>query len=236
MRLQVYLSHNGVCSRRKALDIIKQGCVTVNGKTIIEPSKNINEDRDKVCVDGDLIRKKKYSYIVLNKPSGYTTTKSDDNAKRIVYDLLPPMYHHCLPVGRLDRDSEGLLLLTNDGDLTYQLTHPKFKCEKVYFVTLKEALNMKSQRKVESGVWLDGKKTAKASVSGYRLLKSGASLRITIHEGRKRQIRRMFASINNKVVYLKRIQQGALRLGSLGLGKHRVLSDAECEALRNSVQ
>ncbi len=232
MRLQVYLSHNGVCSRRNALDMIKEGRVKVNGRIVREPSREIDEVKHEVRVDGDIIESKKYSYIMLNKPTGFTTTKSDPNAKKTIYDLIAPAYQHCAPVGRLDRDTEGLLLLTNDGELTYQLTHPKFKCDKIYFVTINEGMDMKSQRKLESGVWLDGKKTAAAKITGYRLLKRGATFRITIHEGRKRQVRRMFAKIGKKVVFLKRIQQGPLKLGSLKTGISRLLSTDEIKSLK----
>src|SRR5665213_1040569 len=146
MRLQVYLSHNGVSSRRDAMDIIQAGRVKVNGRIVKEPSTPVEGSED-ITVDNRKIGAKEYAYVMLNKPAGYTTTKDDRHAAETVMDLLPSTMGHLAPVGRLDRDSEGLLLLTNDGNLAYQLTHPKFHADKMYLVRVKGELTKAKQSK-----------------------------------------------------------------------------------------
>ncbi len=231
LRLQVFLSRNGVCSRRQAMDVIKDGHVRFNGHTCVEPSTLVDPDRDHVFVDGKRVKSKKYDYILLNKPSGYTTTKADRHAERTVLDLLPKKYHHLSPVGRLDRNTEGLLLLTNDGDTAYCLTHPKFNVEKVYFVRTRGKVSMDKKVRLERGVFVDGKRTSPAKIRSMRSLKDMTELKITIHEGRKRQIRVMFAATGYKVVYLKRLIQGPLSLGLLKKGEWRLLKRQEIEAI-----
>ena len=233
MRLQVFLSHNGVCSRRKALELIFQGHVAVNGRIMTEPSADVDPGRDKISVNGREIETKAYTYILLNKPSGYVTTKEDRFAAQTVFDLLPPVMRHLAPVGRLDKDTEGLLLLTNDGDLAYQLTHPKFQIKKVYFVRIEGKLDLEKKRKLEQGILLDDQKTAPAGVEQIKYGKNQTEFYLTIHEGRKRQIRRMLAKIGHAVVYLKRVAQGPLQLGNLKSGQWRLLNERELEGLRN---
>ena len=232
IRLQVFLSHNGVCSRRRALDIIKEGRVVLNGKICQEPSTPVDPSRDHVSVDDKKIKSKKYDYVLLNKPTGYTTTKSDQHAKKTVIDLLPQKFRHLSPVGRLDKDTEGLLLLTNDGDVAYQLTHPKFNVDKVYFVRILGRLGLDQKKLVQSGVYIDGKKTFPAKIRNVRPLKSQTELMITVHEGRKRQIRYMFAKVGCRVIYLKRLNQGPLTLGSLKKGMCRTLTKKEIMELQ----
>ncbi|MCD4779164.1 MAG: rRNA pseudouridine synthase [Candidatus Omnitrophica bacterium] len=223
MRLQVYLSHNGVCSRRRALILIQAGHVEVNNKEITEPSYLIDPKKDQVSVDGDRIKTATYDYIVLNKPKGFTTTKADRHATRTVYDLLPVQYRHLASVGRLDRDSEGLLLLTNDGEVNYHLTHPKFQTIKKYFVQINGRLEFIHKSKLEAGIFLDGKRTAPAKINLSRKTKDFTTLYMIIHEGKYRQIRRMFAKMKYKVAYLQRVQHGPLLLSSLKLGRWRQL-------------
>jgi len=232
LRLQVFLSRNGVCSRRQALDIIKGGDVTLNGKVCREPSTPVRPGRDHVSVDGKKIKEKSYDYILLNKPSGYTTTKSDRFAEKTVLDLLPRKFGHLSPVGRLDRDTEGLLLLTNDGDTAYQLTHPKFDVDKTYFVRLSGRMDMDKKARVEGGVYIDGKRTLPAKIKNVRCSKNLTELMITVHEGRKRQIRFMFAKVGHRVIYLKRLVQGPLTLGPLKKGTWRLLNGKEIESLK----
>lgn len=233
IRLQVFLSHNGVCSRREALNIIKDRRVTVNGRVCWEPSTPVNPDKDHVSLDGKRIKTKTYAYILLNKPTGFTTTKADRYAKNTVLDLLPRKYHHLSPVGRLDRDTEGLLLLTNDGDVAYQLTHPKFNVDKTYFARVEGRLEIEKKARLERGVFIDGKRTAPAKIKKGRFLKGQTELTITIHEGRKRQIRIMFAKMKHRVTYLKRLVQGPLILGPLKKGEWRLLKREEIESIKN---
>jgi 23S rRNA pseudouridine2605 synthase len=223
LRLQVFLSRNGVCSRRRAFDIIKEGRVVLNGQICQEPSTPVDDKK---------IKAKKYDYILLNKPSGYTTTTADRHAQKTVIDLLPRKFRHLSPVGRLDKDTEGLLLLTNDGDVAYQLTHPKFNVDKTYFVRILGRLAIDQIRQVEGGVYIDNKKTSPAKIKNIRFLKNQTELMITIHEGRKRQIRYMFAKVGCKVIYLKRLNQGPLTLGPLKKGAFRALTRLEIEKLQ----
>jgi len=232
LRLQVFLSRNGVCSRRRAFDIIKEGHVVLNGQICLEPSTPVNPSRDHVSVDDKKIKGRKYDYVLLNKPAGYTTTRADQHAQKTVIGLLPRKFKHLSPVGRLDKDTEGLLLLTNDGDVAYQLTHPKFNVDKTYFVRILGRLAMDQKKQVESGVYIDKKKTSPAKIKNIRPSKNQTELMITIHEGRKRQIRYMFAKVGCRVVYLKRLIQGPLTLGPLRKGICRTLTKLEIEKLQ----
>lgn len=232
MRLQVFLSRNGVASRRDALDLIKKGNVELNGKTVYEPSTDVDENCTGVSVDGERVKPRKFVYVMLNKPKGYMTTKEDKFADRTVYDLLPKKLGHLAPVGRLDKDTEGLLLLTNDGDAAYKLTHPKFNVDKTYYVVLRERLEHQKRLKVEQGVYLDGIKTLPAKIKIIKLLRDRTELNITVHEGKKRQIRRMFANVKTKVQYLKRLAQGPLKLGNLKTGCARELTLKEIASIR----
>jgi len=231
LRLQVFLSHNGVCSRRQAMEVIQSGRVRVNGRIIREPSTPVNFRKDKISVDGKLIQEKAYDYIMLNKPRGYVTTKAGQFSDKTVFDLFPQKFHHLSPAGRLDKDTEGLLLFTNDGDAAYRLTHPKFNLDKTYFVQVSGRLELQSKQRLEQGVVVEKKKTAPAKIKNVRVLKDRTELMITIHEGRKRQIRLMFSSAGHKVKYLKRLSQGPLVLGSLKVGNWRSLTEGELKKL-----
>ncbi len=235
MRLQVFLSHNGVCSRRKAFELVSNGAVTVNGRVVKEPSTPIDAKVDKICVENKLIVDKSYEYIVLNKPKGYMTTRSDRFASKIVYQLIPKQFAHLVPVGRLDKDTEGLLFMTNDGDVVYKLTHPKFLIDKMYFVMLKGCLEGKDHKKLEKGIFLNGRRTAPARIKNIKIFKEGTQLTMTIHEGQKRQIRKMFAKLGYKVVLLRRKMHGPLSIGVLKTGKWRKLSVKEVKAVRGLV-
>ncbi len=232
LRLQVFLSRNGVTSRRKAFDLIQEGHVKVNGKVIREPSTPVDSSKDKIEVDGQSIRPKNYDYILLNKPSGVVTTKEDVFASKTVIDLLPVEYRHLVPVGRLDKDTEGLLLLTNDGDLTFQLTHPKFNIDKTYLVRVTGKLKDEDKIKLEKGIMLEGRKTFPAKIAEIKPLQNQTEFMMTIHEGRKRQIRMMLGHLKYPVVYLKRLSQGTLVLGNLPTGHWRLLTADEVNAFK----
>lgn len=232
LRLQVFLSHSGVCSRRRALDMVKEGRVKLNGAVCLEPSTPVDPAKDSVEVNGKNIKGKAYDYILLNKPAGFTTTKADRFALRTVLELLPGNLRHVAPVGRLDRETEGLLLLTNDGDVAYRLTHPKFNVDKTYFVRLSGRLDVHMKKSVERGIIVDGKLTAPAQIKDTLVHKDSTELTITIHEGRKRQVRLMFAKVGLKVIHLKRVRQGPLTLGALKTGRWRALSQQEIELLK----
>ncbi|MDD5005307.1 MAG: pseudouridine synthase [Candidatus Omnitrophica bacterium] len=232
MRLQVFLSHSGVCSRRKALELVMSGKVRVNNEIITEPSCQIDPAADIVCLNGKKIFLKEKIHILLNKPKGVTTTKKDPFAEITVIDLLPAQYKHLFPVGRLDKDSTGLLILTNDGDLSYKLTHPAFGIDKVYVAELDKALSEDHRNKLQKGVMLDSELTSLCKITKINERK----IKIIIHEGRKRQIKRMLALFKYRVLDLERITLGNLNLGDLPRGQWRKISDNELLQLRKLIK
>ncbi len=231
VKLQLFLSRNGVCSRREALKIIQAGKVSVNGRIVQEPSAQVGAD-DNVCVSGKKVAPKRYVYILLNKPRGYVTTLHDPHAQKTVMDLLPRQYRFLKPVGRLDKNTEGLLLFTNDGALANKLTHPSFKIDKTYFAKVKGALSPRAIYQIQKGIVLDGQRTAPAQVRIKRRGQAFTVLYLTIQEGRKRQIRRMFDSVQHPVISLQRLRQGPLQLGKLKRGRWRPLTEREIQKLK----
>jgi pseudouridine synthase len=213
------------------MDVIQAGRVKVNGMVVKEPSTPV-EGREDITVDNQKIGTKEYAYVMLNKPAGYTTTKDDVHAEKTVMDLLPSSMRHLAPVGRLDRDSEGLLLLTNDGHLAFQLTHPKFHADKTYLVRVKGELTKAKQAKMESGVVIEEQKTAPCRIREVKYNGTDTEFKITLNEGRKRQIRMMARSVGHHVVYLCRLSMGKLRLGDLPKGQWRILSKEEVGLLQ----
>ena len=233
MRLQVFLSHSRVCSRRRALVLVQEGHVRVNATIVREPSYDVDAEKDEVFLDTTRIGLKEKSYLMLHKPAGFVTTLEDSHARHIVIDLLPSAYRHLYPVGRLDKDSEGLLLFTNDGELTHRLLHPSFKVDKVYLVEINGCIDKESILRLEHGLLIDGRRTQPAKVELVYARPKQSRFTMTIHEGRKRQIRLMLAAIGYKVSRLKRIQYGPLRLGELSQGKWRLLSVQEIKHLKD---
>ncbi len=236
MRLQVFLAHQGVCSRRNAMGLIQQGHVAVNGRVVREPSTPVDPRQDKVFVDGKRVEEKQYDYLLLNKPAGYVTTMADHFDEKTVLDLLPSELRHLRPVGRLDKDTEGLLLLTNDGDLTLKLTHPRYDVDKTYLVHIPGELTLEEKQQLENGVVIERQKTAPAKITQVKRNARHTEFLLTIHEGRKRQIRLMLAKLRHQVVYLKRIQQGPLTLGTLKTGCSRRLTGEEIKNLKKFCQ
>jgi len=232
MRLQVFLSHSGACSRRKALELIKAGKVSVGGRVETEPSYEVNPADKNIFLNGKRISLKENTYVLLNKPSGVTTTKKDTFADTTVMDLLPAAYQHLFPVGRLDKDSTGLLILTNDGDLSYKLTHPAFGVDKVYIAKLDKELIEPHRNQLQKGVILEGAITSPCRISKI----GGREIEIVIHEGRKRQIRKMLALFKYKVLALERIAIGSLNLGNLASGKWREISENELARLKKIIR
>ena len=233
VRLQKYLADCGVASRRGSEEIIRSGRVRVNGETVTEMGVKIDEDNDLVMVDDIPVRiEKKLVYIMLNKPAGFVTTVSDDKGRDTVMDLVTDIPIRLYPVGRLDYDTEGLLLLTNDGELTYNITHPKNNIPKTYVAEVTGNINMETLTRLRNGVVIDGIRTipAKGEVIGATQL--GTKLEITIHEGRNRQVRKMFESVGCIVKRLKRTKEAGLNLGHLPLGRWRKLSESEVNMLK----
>lgn len=234
VRLQKFLADCGVASRRGAEDIIKQGRVAVNGEKVTQMGVVVDENYDEVTVDGERLRtESKKMYIMLNKPAGFVSTVSDDKGRPTVMDLVSDISARIYPVGRLDYDTEGLLLLTNDGDITFKLTHPKNNIEKTYVAEVTGNINMETLTKLRNGVVIDGYKTSPAKVEVIGATRLGTKLEITIHEGRNRQVRKMFEACGCIVKRLERIREAGLNLGHLPRGKWRKLSESEVNMLKN---
>ncbi len=233
MRLQKFLASCGVASRRGAEEFIKQGRVQVNGETVTEMGIQIDENNDLITFDGQAVKpEKKMVYILLNKPVGYVTTVSDDKGRNTVMDLVADIPVRIYPVGRLDYDTEGLLLMTNDGDLTYRVTHPKNQVEKTYVAEVTGNITMNTLLQLRNGVMLDGVKTRPAKVEVIGATQFGTKLEITIHEGKNRQVRRMFESVGCIVKRLKRTKEAGLILGHVPLGHWRRLTESEINMLK----
>ncbi len=227
------LTEAGIGSRRRMAEAVKQGKVKVNGKTAESFTQPVNVASDRISFDGKKVELKPDETVclMLNKPAGIVTTVSDEMGRRTVLDILPDRYKRLrlYPVGRLDKDTTGLLLLTNDGDLTYRLTHPKFEHEKEYLVQIRGRLKREEWNQLERGVRLEDGITHPASVK--ESITPPYNYSITIHEGRKRQVHRMFERLGHPVLAMKRERMGDLKLGDLKEGKVRRLNDKEIEAL-----
>ena len=223
MRIHKYLAHAGVASRRHAEEMVAAGEVMVNGGKA-KIGQVIESDTAKVTVGGKVVELDKVLvYYLLNKPRGVVSAVTDPDGRRTVVSLVPGG-HRLYPVGRLDYDSEGLMLLTNDGDLAYKLTHPKFEINKTYHVLVKGVMNEKSVGYLEQGVTIEGQKTAPAEVQIAESQPSNTWIDITIHEGRNRQIRKMCEAVGYPVMRLIRTHLGPWELGDLPSGKYRLLT------------
>ena len=232
MRINKFLAEKGIASRRHADEIILAGRVTINGQTA---SLGMNvEETDVVCLDNCPIAQEetKYEYYVMNKPKGVICTVSDDRGRKTVMDYLPETSCRLFPVGRLDYETEGLLLLTNDGDLAYRLTHPVHEVPKTYMARIEGTMTEKDLNRIRSGVELDGVMTKKCKAHIVETNKAYTKVHITITEGKNRQVRRMFEAIGRNVEFLKRVSVGKLKLTGLDRGETRALTQEEIEYLK----
>lgn len=239
MRINKYIAASGVCSRRKADDLIQARQVKVNGKVLQEAGYQVKEG-DVVMVAGELIQPvKDYTYILLNKPKGVITSVNDDRGRTTVMDIIsenPDITDgapRLFPVGRLDFDTSGILLLTDDGDLTFRLTHPKHEFPKTYHALVQGVISREKELRLVRGVDIGGFITSRARVRTMRIKSNTSIVEITIHEGKNRQVRRMFEAIGNPVMELKRVSFGEIQLGHLKEGACRKLTKKEIEYLRN---
>jgi 23S rRNA pseudouridine2605 synthase len=232
MRLAKFLAHAGVASRRAAEQLVFGGRVAVGGEVVRDPARDVSEDAE-VTVDGRPVGTAERRVVhALNKPPGVVSTAHDTHGRRTVVELVPSSAR-LYPVGRLDADSTGLILLTNDGALAHRLTHPSFEVPRVYRATVRRPpVRERALRALRDGVELDDGRTAPAQVR--RLAPN--KLEITMHEGRKRQLRRMCEAVGHPVIALERVAFGPLRLGRLGPGEHRRLTLAEVDALRRATR
>ncbi len=234
MRLEKYIATSGIASRRTVKKSIRAGLVTVNGETILVPGYPIDEKTDTVVFDGQPVEPlTEHLYLMLNKPPGYVTTRHDERGRPTVMTLVADLPNSIYPVGRLDLETEGLLLFTNDGDFAYRLLHPSHEIEKTYLTWVKGIPNDAAVQRLRQGVTIPSGNTAPARVKRLKTSRDGAStqFQMVIHEGKKRQVRLMFKAVGHPVIRLKRTQIGNLRLGDLPEGQHRFLTESEITAL-----
>lgn len=236
-RLQKVIADAGVASRRKAEDLIRQGRVTVNGRIVHELGTKVDPGRDHVKVDGrHLGPQPPQVFVMLNKPKGYVSAMNDPVGRPTLKELLRGVRLRVFPVGRLDYDSEGLVLLTNHGEVAEILLHPRYEVSKTYRVKVKGVLNDDEIRVLEEGVQLEDGRAGPAIVKKVAKAAQNSWLEVTIHEGRKHQVRRMLEAVGHPVIKLTRVRLGPLALGDLPVGQYRYLTDREANALRALVK
>jgi 23S rRNA pseudouridine2605 synthase len=224
MRINKFIATYTETSRRQADELIKAGQVFINGKKLKDLGQKINPEEDEISIkDKKIIPYQEKIYLMLNKPPGYVTTRHDEKNRKTVMDLIPKN-KNLKPVGRLDKDTEGLLLFSNDGEFINEFTHPKFECKKIYLVKILSELSSSEKLQLEKGIEINGEKTYPAKINIVKKSPKKTILKIQIHEGKNRQIRKMFSKINHNVEYLKRLQIGKLSLGSLKKGTYKILT------------
>lgn len=235
LRLQSALSKAGVISRRKAASVIESGRVKVNGEVACEKGLRVDTLRDEIRVDGRVIPFEiTKHYYILNKPAGVVSTVDDERGRKKVSDYVKKINARLYPVGRLDKDTTGLIILTNDGDLTYRLTHPRFAVDRVYEATIKGVVREKDLRRFKRGIMIEGKLARAEKVVFKKKTRDFAVVLVLLREGKKRQVRNMFKALRLDVLKLKRISYGPLKLGDLKEGKVRPLTGDEVRRLKLS--
>mgnify|MGYP002656510452 FL=1 len=231
-RLNKYIASSGLCSRRKADELIESGVVQVNGKKVTELGYSV-QNKDKVFVNGKFIHPVKHEYYRFYKPAGYITTSDDEKGRKTIYDLLPENLHHLKPVGRLDRESTGLIILTNDGELINDLTHPSVKVPKLYRVAINGKITQNDIDKMYKGIEIEPNKMAYAQVDVLEIDNTHTVMEILLYQGLNRQIRRMFEYLGFEVVSLKRIQHAIFNLDGLKRGEFKPIKPRQIKDLRN---
>ena len=237
MRLEKYIATSGIASRRAVKKSIQAGLVTVNGEPVLVPGHPINVETDAVKFEGKPVEPlTEHIYLMLNKPAGYLTTRSDERGRPTVMNLVRELPESLYPVGRLDLETEGLLLFTNDGDFAYRLLHPSQEIKKTYLTWVQGTPNDAAVQRLREGVTIPSGTTAPAKVKRLKASKDGPSTQfeVVIHEGKKRQVRLMFNAVGHPVIRLKRIRIGNLGLGNLPQGQYRLLTLQEITALMES--
>ena len=237
-RLNKFIASSGLCSRRKADEYIEQGKVGVNGKIVTELGYQVGP-KDKVTVDGQLIKPQKLEYYRFYKPAGYITTSDDEKGRKTIYDIIPPELKHLKPVGRLDKDSTGLIIMTNDGNLINEMTHPSIKVPKIYVVSVNGKVTSEDGEKMFNGIEIETdtgeKKTACAEVFPIEITNKSSILRVTLYQGINRQIRKMFAAQGFEVVSLKRIQHATVTLEGLKKGMIKPMKPKQVNELKTFI-
>ncbi|MBQ3311615.1 rRNA pseudouridine synthase [bacterium] len=235
IRLNKYIASAGVCSRREADNLIEQGKVTVNGKKVQELGFLVG-DKDKVFVEGKFISPKKHEYYRFYKPAGYITTSNDEKGRKTIYDILPDNMRNLNPVGRLDKDSTGLLIMTNDGDLINKLTHPSVKVPKVYIVRIDGRINQNQIDMMACGIEIEKDKIAYADVAVIEISNKSTLMQIVLYQGLNRQIRKMFEYLGFEVISLKRIQHATISLEGLKKGEVKPIKPKQIKELKNYLE
>ena len=230
-RLNKYIASSGLCSRRKADELIESGVVNVNGKIVKELGFQVGE-KDKVFVNKVLIRPKKLSYYKFYKPAGYITTSDDEKGRKTIYDIIPKELAELKPVGRLDKDSTGLLIMTNDGDLINQLTHPSVKVNKVYIVSVEGKVGVNDLDTLYKGIEIEKNKIAYAEAQIIEFDKDSTMLQVILTQGLNLQIRKMFDYLGHPVISLKRIQHATISIDGLKRGQIKPIKPAQIKDLR----
>ena len=231
MRINKYIAQSGFCSRRKADEYIQSGCVKVNGVVVTMLGFEIRV-KDKVTVNDKLIRCDKLEYFKFYKPTGYITTKSDEKNRKTIYDIIPKEYHHLNPTGRLDKDSSGLIIMTNDGNLIYELTHPSIKVAKTYLVKVDGKLKDEELQKLTDGIEIEKDKIAYCDWAIIEETKNDTLFEIILYQGLNRQIRKMFEFLGYNVVSLKRIRHANIELTGLKKGQIKQIKPRQIKELK----
>ena len=238
-RLNKYIASAGICSRRKADELILEGKVRVNDKVVEELGFHVRE-KDKVYVEGKFIRPQNFEYYKFYKPAGYITTSDDEKGRKTIYDVIPPELKHLKPVGRLDKDSAGLLILTNDGELINEMTHPSIKVPKVYNVTINGKFLPDHAEKMLNGITIETdkseKKTAYAETLPIEIKNHSSLIQVVLYQGMNRQIRKMFAALGFEVISLKRIQHAIITLEGLKKGQVKVIKPKQIKQLKSYIE
>ncbi len=232
IRLNKFIASSGLCSRRKADELIENGEVSVNGKKVTELGFLVSE-KDKVFINQKQIRPVKHEYYRFYKPAGYITTADDEKGRKTIYDLLPENLYHLKPVGRLDKDSTGLLILTNDGDLINELTHPSVKVPKVYIVSIDSVIHQHELEQMANGIEIEPGKTAYADITVLEADKKHTLMQITLYQGMNRQIRKMFEYFGYEVKTLKRVQHAIINLDGMKRGEFKPIKPKQIKELKN---
>lgn len=232
VRLAKFLAAAGIASRRRCEELIAQGRVCVNGQAVLTPAMNIDPEKDSVTFEGRKVGEEEKVYLLLHKPAGYTCSARDVHARKLVFDIVPDRFGRLFSVGRLDRDSEGLLLLTNDGDLAQALTHPSRQVPKQYRVSCEGTFTTEIRRRMLNGVFDDGEFLQPQAIKQCGHFRGHAELLLTLCEGKKREVRRICKAVGLQVSKLQRVAFGTVELGDLPTGSWRHLSSEEVEALR----
>lgn len=231
IRLNKYIASCGIASRRKADELIEQGVVKVNGKIVKELGFLVSQ-KDKISVNSEILKPEKPVYIKYYKPAGYITTMDDEKGRKTIYDILPEEVHNLKPVGRLDKDSTGLLIMTNDGDLINEMTHPSVKISKIYRVVVKGKIGLKQLQELADGIEIEKGKIAYADARIVEYEGQNTVLEVVLYQGLNRQIRKMADYIGYPVIYLKRVMHGPIDLSGLKKGQFKYLKPQQIKELK----